>query len=321
MLARMDPLEVDTLLDAGQEMMRLVGDAQRAMGMQLPVEEDGLFEGPDNRRYRPLVAGSTPDDRRRQFVEQCMRGVAAFADDPWRWSFQPTDDVVALLGDPLQPETRSARRNLLLFAAVVLLVAVTGRAPENIPGIEFKLAGLGPLVMTVLGVVLFYELVAFSVYAWNDSRKNHDAFVRANGKIAILKDHAALLRSVGGRILRLCPDGEVRERAAAALGHFRTMVPIVAIERREGRWPARLRRWIDLLLPGGFALLALVLLVVRILGRFDLWPFALLLPTLSLGYFAWGPLRSGWHRQVRRRYAIWRARRRGAAPIEDTDAD
>jgi hypothetical protein len=277
-----DPAEV-SLFTAGTRMNGMLSHAERASRASLPVSKSGRFRAPDGREFVPDTPESTAQDRQRQMVEQYMSDiVASFGGDIWAWSFEPEDQVLKLLDEPLAPETRVVRRNLVILSTVAALVAWTGEVPAKIPGIEFELAKYELRVMAVLLAVLLYELAVFFVYAWGDSRKNSRTSAQVASRVDVLWQLAEVVPRRGARVLALCPDVELRERVRAILAHFQDAVPAAASYQRGRRLPGLLRRWVDFLLPPVGAGFAAVFLTARLFNAWNLWWWALVVAGVAL---------------------------------------
>jgi len=71
--------------------------------------------------------------------------------------------------DPLNPETRKARKSLLVFSFVTIIIVITGLVPEKIEsmGIEFSKTDQHNMLL-LLGFLIIYFLISFIVYGFAD---------------------------------------------------------------------------------------------------------------------------------------------------------
>ncbi len=77
--------------------------------------------------------------------------------------------VEVIHGDPLSPATRKARRSLLAFSTVGIILSTTGIFPSEISALGFTVAEAdASVLLTVCGIVILYFLCAFLLYAFPD---------------------------------------------------------------------------------------------------------------------------------------------------------
>lgn len=82
-----------------------------------------------------------------------------------------TKDTDIAFRDPLSVETRKVRRQLLLVAALTILVKTYELKLSKTPWLEFAIPANAPQVLDgALSVVLCYLLFVFILYGWQDFR-------------------------------------------------------------------------------------------------------------------------------------------------------